>query len=71
MQPSDREGIVRRGIAARQAGLGYFENPFLLDSSGSLGEWFEVCSAWAEGWLREDAGRDENVARLLSHRFLL
>lgn len=62
MQQSDFEGIYKRGIAARQAGVSFYENPFYF-ASGSLEEWFECCSAWSAGWIKEDAGRDQGLAR--------
>ncbi len=62
MQKSDMEGIEARGVAARQAGKSFYENPFYF-ASGSLEEWFECCAAWSAGWLKEDAGRDEAIAR--------
>jgi hypothetical protein len=57
---ADLQGIYRRGIATRQAGKDFDDNPF-YSSSGSLEEWHECASSWADGWLDEDAGRDKAV----------
>lgn len=65
---ADLKGIFCRGVAARQAGKGFDENPF-YQSSGSLEEWHECASAWADGWLTEDAGRDQPVANRFLVRF--
>jgi hypothetical protein len=27
--------------------------------------WHDIASAWASGWLREDAGRDKEIAALM------
>lgn len=64
MQQSDLEGIFKRGVAARQAGASFYDNPFYF-ASGSLEEWSECCGAWSAGWIKEDAGRDEVLARRL------
>ena len=64
MNESDLKGIKRRGAAARQAGAGFFDNPFYF-SQGSLDEWAECCNLWSAGWLEEDAGKDQDIARLM------
>jgi hypothetical protein len=71
MQESDRESIRRRGAAARVAGKSSFDNPFFFSSMRTetpeqIAAWFEVCSGWAAGWLREDAGRDKQLQRMLN-----
>lgn len=67
MQQSDIDGIFARGVAARQAGKTFDENPFYF-ASGSLEEWFECCAAWSAGWVKEDAGRDHALAARLRQR---
>lgn len=64
MQQSDFEGICSRGKAARQAGSGYYENPFYF-ANGSFEKWCECCSVWSAGWIKEDAGCDKALAHKL------
>lgn len=72
MQPSDIEGIAQRGVAARKAGVDYFENPFLLQNIAAdwsqIGSWTTTCAAWWSGWRKEDEGRTERIHRLLKIR---
>lgn len=71
-QASDLDGIARNGARARARGVGYFDNPHLLADPESvpLEDWLRLSSAWAAGWLKEDAGRTESVQRLLSRALL-
>lgn len=64
MQQSDLDGIIKRDVAARQAGASCYDNPCYF-ASGSLEEWSECCQAWSAGWIKEDAGRDQVLARRL------
>lgn len=64
MTDSDLKGIKERGAAARQAGAGFHENPFYF-TSGAFEEWVPCAAAWTAGWLEEDAGRDQNMARMM------
>jgi hypothetical protein len=57
---ADLKGIFRRGVAARHAGNGFDEIPFNC-ASGSFEEWHECANAWADWWLSEDAGREEEM----------
>lgn len=72
MQQSDLDGIARSGALARQRGASFHANPHYSgaawESPQQMSEWHNVASAWAAGWLREDAGRDEAVAGLLRVR---
>ena len=68
LQQSDIEGVVRRGALARRMGEDYFDNPHFHEQR-PLDEFYPLASAWAAGWLEEDAGRDERIARLLAMRF--
>ena len=72
---SDLEGLQRAGVAARIAGQSYYDNPMFFasvptDTTGQLLEWHDLCLAWAAGWLKEDAGRDEALQRALRLRYL-
>ena len=73
MPGSDLEGLRRAGAAARAAGQSYFDNPVFFasvptDTSEQLLEWHDLCCAWAGGWLQEDDGRDQSLARMLNLR---
>jgi hypothetical protein len=75
MPKSDLEGIQRAGVAARIAGQGYDSNPMFFadvptDTTEQLLDWHDLCCAWAAGWMREDAGRDEALQRVLRVRSL-
>ena len=75
MPKSDLEGLQRAGVAARIAGLGYHDNPGFFatvptDTTEQLLAWHDLCCAWAAGWKREDAGRDEALQRVLRMRLL-
>ena len=68
MQQSDLVGISRSGAQARDKGVGYFDNPHLADDI-PLKQWLAVCIAWSGGWLERDAGRDQDIARLMRVRY--
>ncbi|HWH81309.1 MAG TPA: hypothetical protein VNU71_03640 [Burkholderiaceae bacterium] len=65
---SDLAGIGRSGALARRRGEDYFSNPHLFERR-PLEEWHAIASAWSAGWIEEDDGRDERIARLLNMRF--
>ena len=63
------------GANARLAGLFYYENPMFsasvpLQTAEQRLEWHDLSCAFAAGWLREDAGRDRALQRVLNPRFL-
>lgn len=74
MEKSDFEGFKRNGALARQRGESFHSNPH-YDSPMSWSavehmlQWHDVCSAWAAGWLAEDNGRDQAMARQLTVRY--
>lgn len=73
MQKSDLEGVVGRGVAARQAGASFYDNPFYFstvptDTPEGFDAWCQLSMAWSTGWLKEDAGRDPHMARMLTMR---
>ena len=73
MPQSDLEGLRRAGMAARTAGQSYFDNPIFFasvptDTPEQLLDWHGLCCAWAAGWLQEDGGRDQTLARMLNLR---
>ena len=73
MEQSDLDGIARDGARARKRGVSFHANPHYdtampWSTEAHMLEWHSVTSAWASGWLREDAGRDEHVAALMRHR---
>lgn len=74
MQASDYEGIAKRGAAARQAGQSFYDNPFLfssvpVDTPEQWSAWTALCNAWSSGWLKEDSGRDQHVARMMWRKY--
>ena len=58
MNATDREGIRRRGSAAYIAGVESDDNPFYAYTL-PFEDWIDICLAWADGSLREDARLDE------------
>lgn len=64
--------IRRLGADARQMGLPFHSNPFYR-SDGSddveLGAWLAKASAWSDGWVQKDAGRDDALQRQMLVRF--
>ena len=75
MPKSDLEGLNRAGVAARIAGQSYYDNPMFFstvqtDMPEQLLHWHDLCLACAAGWMREDAGRDEALHRVLRVRYL-
>jgi hypothetical protein len=73
MQQSDLEGIARSGALARQRGISFHSNPhysaLMGETEADMLEWNDVANAWSAGWLREDAGRDKEIARLMLMRY--
>ena len=69
MQQSDLDGIARSGQLARDRGLSFHENPHYAgpswETEQQMVEWHSVASAWAAGWLKNDAGRDRAIANLM------
>jgi hypothetical protein len=68
---AEQLAINREGAAARRKGESYHANPHYfadlpMGRPGQFDAWFETCSAWAGGWLREDAGRTKQIGRALS-----
>lgn len=71
MQQSDLDGITARGVAARQAGASFHDNPFYfstvpVNTPEQFDAWAGLCMAWSAGWLKEDAGRDKQLFRMMS-----
>ena len=74
MPPTDSDGLRIAGISARRAGHSYYENPMLtalvpLQTIEQLLDWHDLSCAWAEGWISEDAGRDQSLCKVLSIRW--
>lgn len=74
MQASDLIGLEDTGASARRDGTSYFDNPMLASAvpvatERQLCDWQSGCVAWARGWLREDAARDEALQSLMNVRF--
>jgi len=65
MQQSDLDGIERSGALARTQCFSYFDNPWLISDLPFGDTWQTAVSAWWAGWMREDAGRDKALARLM------
>jgi hypothetical protein len=61
LQP-DIDGIERSGAHARQRGESFHANPHYWTPPTDSDEWFAITSAWARGWLKEDAGRDKGLS---------
>ena len=68
MQQSDLDGIERSGALARTRCFSYFDNPWLLSDLSFGDAWDAAVGAWWAGWMREDAGRDTTIARLMHLR---
>ena len=69
MQPCHLERTRNEGAVARRTNLPFHSNPHLLANStvATIEEtlaWNAVVCAWASGWIQEDRGRDQEVARL-------
>ena len=74
MPKSEIDALRIAGANARLAGQSYYENPMFtasvpLHTVGQWLEWHDLSCAWAAGWLREDAGRDQALQRVLNTRF--
>jgi hypothetical protein len=50
---------------ARTQCFSYFDNPWLISDLPFGDTWQTAVSAWWAGWMREDAGRDKALARLM------
>jgi hypothetical protein len=73
MEKSDLEGFNRSGVIDRRRGASFHANPHYTASKPwatveDMLQWHDACSAWAAGWLAEDNGRDQAVARQLKVR---
>lgn len=71
---SDLETMRLEGAAARRNRLDFFANPNFVAADPASGpdqleEWFEKASAWAAGWMAEDAGRDQRIRALMRQRY--
>ena len=74
MPKSDLDGLQAAGANARSSGLSYYDNPMFtasvpLHTAEQWLEWNDLSCAWAAGWLREDAGRDQALQRVLRTRW--
>lgn len=74
MQKSDLEGFGRSGALARRSGESFHSNPHYSTPNSwatveHMLQWHNTSSAWAAGWLAEDNGRDQVVARQLNVKY--
>ena len=51
----------QRGADARQMGLPFHSDPFYMSTELDLEEWVAKCSAWSDGWVQKDAGRNSTL----------
>jgi hypothetical protein len=73
MDQVELAAVRKQGADARRAGASFHSNPHYFaavptDKPGQLESWVELCSAWGGGWLEEDAGRTEWLARMMLMR---
>ena len=73
MNRTDLESVLASGAAARRDEFSFHSNPYYdvgMDwaTAEHMFAWHDRACAWAAGWLRQDEGRDEVMARMLSQR---
>jgi hypothetical protein len=75
MQQDDLARINQVGASARSSGLPYLSKPHFRSNEPwetveAMDAWHARASAWAGGWLRQDEGRDKQVAAMvtIAHR---